>query len=68
MKTDVLIIGGGPIGLAAALALGGSALHTPLNVMLIDARDPRAFAALSETPFASCGKTMFSSAENSGSK
>ena len=46
MKTDVLIIGGGPIGLAAALALGGSALHTPLNVMLIDARDPRAFAAL----------------------
>ena len=45
MKTDVLVIGGGPNGLAAALSLGGACLRTPLNVVIIDARDPRAFAA-----------------------
>ncbi len=44
MKTDVLVIGAGPNGLAAALALGGSTLRSPLNVTVIDARDPRAFA------------------------
>ena len=45
MKTDVLIIGGGPNGLAAALALGGATLRSPLNVTIIDARNPRSFAA-----------------------
>ena len=45
MKTDVLIIGAGPNGLAAALALGGSTLRSPLNVTVIDGRNPRAFAA-----------------------
>ena len=45
MKTDVLIIGAGPNGLAAALALGGATLRSPLNVIVIDARNPRTFAA-----------------------
>ena len=44
MKTDVLVIGGGPNGLAASLALGGAALRSPLNIIVIDASDPRAFA------------------------
>ena len=45
MKTDVLIIGAGPNGLAAALALGGATLRSPLNVIVIDVRNPRTFAA-----------------------
>ncbi len=40
MKHDIIILGGGPNGLAAALALGGKAIPRPLNVMLLDARDP----------------------------
>lgn len=44
MKFDIIIIGGGPNGLAAALALGGSTLVQPLRVLVLDARDPRAFA------------------------
>lgn len=44
MKFDSIIIGGGPNGLAAALALGGGSLTRPLNVLVLDARDPRAFA------------------------
>jgi 2-octaprenyl-6-methoxyphenol hydroxylase len=42
MKADVIILGGGPNGLAAALALGGAKLPRPLEVLLLDARDPRA--------------------------
>jgi 2-octaprenyl-6-methoxyphenol hydroxylase len=42
--TDILIVGGGLNGLAAAVALAGpNALH-PLQVVLADAKDPRGFA------------------------
>jgi 2-octaprenyl-6-methoxyphenol hydroxylase len=37
---DVAIVGGGLNGLAAALALAGSAVRTPVSVVLIDAGDP----------------------------
>lgn len=40
MKPDVIILGGGPNGLAAALALGGLTLPRPLRVLLLDSRDP----------------------------
>jgi 2-octaprenyl-6-methoxyphenol hydroxylase len=36
---DIAIIGGGLSGLAAAVALAGPAVRTPLNVVLIDAGD-----------------------------
>jgi 2-octaprenyl-6-methoxyphenol hydroxylase len=41
MEHDVIILGGGLNGLATALALGGSRLPRPLNVLLLDKRDPR---------------------------
>ena len=37
---DAAIIGGGLSGLAAAVALAGTAVRTPLSVVLIDAGDP----------------------------
>jgi 2-octaprenyl-6-methoxyphenol hydroxylase len=40
MDYDVIILGGGPNGLASALALGSSALPTPLRVLVLDQRDP----------------------------
>lgn len=40
MKPDVIILGGGPNGLAAALSLGGRNLPRPLRVLLLDGRDP----------------------------
>lgn len=42
---DALIIGAGPNGLAMALALGGSQARPPSRVLVVDARDPRAYAA-----------------------
>ena len=36
MKHDVIIIGAGPNGLAAALALGGARLPRPLRVLVLD--------------------------------
>jgi 2-octaprenyl-6-methoxyphenol hydroxylase len=39
--SDVTILGGGPNGLAMALALAGLKLPRPLSVTLVDARDPR---------------------------
>jgi 2-octaprenyl-6-methoxyphenol hydroxylase len=39
MTSDVIILGGGPNGLAAALALGSHALPRPLRVLVLDARD-----------------------------
>jgi 2-octaprenyl-6-methoxyphenol hydroxylase len=41
MKPDVIILGGGPNGLAMALALGGWRLPQPLQVLVLDARDPQ---------------------------
>ena len=40
---DVIVIGAALNGLAAALALGGPAARRPLNVVLVDTRDPREF-------------------------
>lgn len=42
---DVLVIGAALNGLAAALSLGGRHVKRPLNVVLIDAKDPRSFAS-----------------------
>ncbi len=42
---DVLVIGAALNGLAAALSLGGRHVKRPLNVVLIDAKDPRGFAS-----------------------
>jgi 2-octaprenyl-6-methoxyphenol hydroxylase len=42
---DVMIVGGGPNGLAMALALGGKAAQPKAKVLVVDARDPRGFAA-----------------------
>lgn len=42
---DVLVIGAALNGLAAALALGGRHVKRPLNVVLVDAKDPRGFAS-----------------------
>jgi 2-octaprenyl-6-methoxyphenol hydroxylase len=41
MTFDVIILGGGPNGLATALALGGHRLNHPLRVLLLDVRDPK---------------------------
>jgi 2-octaprenyl-6-methoxyphenol hydroxylase len=43
-KADIAVIGAALNGLAAALALGGSNALRPLDVVLIDRSDPRAFA------------------------
>lgn len=43
--TDVIVIGAALNGLAAALALGGRRVRRPLDVTVIDARDPRGFAS-----------------------
>jgi 2-octaprenyl-6-methoxyphenol hydroxylase len=45
LKTDIAVIGAGPNGLAAALALGSARLLRPLTVVVIDPQDPRARAA-----------------------
>ena len=42
---DVIVIGAALNGLAAALALGGRRARRPLNVVVVDAKDPRAFAS-----------------------
>jgi 2-octaprenyl-6-methoxyphenol hydroxylase len=44
---DIIIIGAALNGLAAALALGGRRVKRPLDVVLIDAKDPRAFSSSS---------------------
>ena len=41
---DVIVIGAALNGLAAALALGGDRTRRPLDVLLVDARDPRGYA------------------------
>ncbi len=41
---DIIVIGAALNGLAAALALGGPRVKRPLNVVVVDAKDPSAFA------------------------
>lgn len=41
---DVIVIGAALNGLAAALSLGGNRVKRPVDVVVIDARDPREFA------------------------
>jgi 2-octaprenyl-6-methoxyphenol hydroxylase len=43
-NTDIIVIGAALNGLAAALSLGGRKVKRPLNVLLVDAKDPRNFA------------------------
>lgn len=43
-RFDVIIVGGGPNGLAMALALGGDRVRPQARVLVVDARDPRSFA------------------------
>jgi 2-octaprenyl-6-methoxyphenol hydroxylase len=60
MKIDVIILGGGPNGLATALSLGGAALPRPLNVLLLDARDPQAVPSDSRgTALTTATQSMF---------
>lgn len=42
---DVIIIGAALNGLAAALALGGRTVKRPLDVVVVDLKDPHAFAS-----------------------
>jgi 2-octaprenyl-6-methoxyphenol hydroxylase len=42
---DIIVIGAALNGLAAALALGGRQVKRPLDVVVVDARDPRSFAS-----------------------
>lgn len=44
-KADIIVIGAALNGLAAALALGGRHVRRPLDVTIVDARDPRGFAS-----------------------
>ena len=41
---DIIVIGAALNGLAAALALGGSHVKRPLDVVVVDVKDPRAFS------------------------
>lgn len=45
VDVDVIVVGAGPNGQAMALALGSASLPSPIQVLLVDARDPRSFAA-----------------------
>ncbi|MFN4140988.1 FAD-dependent monooxygenase [Aestuariivirga sp.] len=42
---DIVVIGAALNGLAAALALGGRSAKRPLDVVVVDAKDPRGFAS-----------------------
>ncbi|MCX7349568.1 MAG: FAD-dependent monooxygenase, partial [Alphaproteobacteria bacterium] len=42
---DIIVIGAALNGLASALALGGNHVRRPLDVVVVDARDPRAFSS-----------------------
>ncbi len=42
-KSDVIVVGAALNGLAAALALGGSQIRRPLEVLVVDAKHPESF-------------------------
>ena len=42
-KFDVIVVGAALNGLAAALALGGSQIRRPLEVLVVDAKHPECF-------------------------
>ena len=42
-RPDIIVIGAALNGLAAALALGGRRVRCPLDVVVVDAKDPRGF-------------------------
>ena len=42
---DIIVIGAALNGMAAALSLGGRRVKRPLNVVVVDSKDPRAFAS-----------------------
>ena len=44
---EIIVIGAALNGLAVALALGGRRVKRPLDIMLVDAKDPRGFASSS---------------------
>jgi 2-octaprenyl-6-methoxyphenol hydroxylase len=44
-KFDVIVIGAALNGLAAALALGGNRVRRPLDVLLVDGKNPEAFVS-----------------------
>ena len=44
-RPDIIVIGAALNGLAAALALGGTKVKRPLEVVVVDAKDPRAFSS-----------------------
>ncbi len=44
-KFDVIVVGAALNGLAAALALGGAQVRRPLDVLVLDAKNPEAFAS-----------------------
>lgn len=43
-RPDIIVIGAALNGLAAALALGGRRVRRPLDVVVVDAKDPRCFS------------------------
>lgn len=44
-KFDVIVVGAALNGLAAALALGGACVRRPLDILVLDAKHPEAFAS-----------------------
>lgn len=44
LRYDAIVLGGGLVGMAAAAALAGPAARPPATVVLVDSRNPRAFA------------------------
>jgi 2-octaprenyl-6-methoxyphenol hydroxylase len=40
---DIIVLGAGLNGLAAAIAFGGAGLRRPLDVLVVDVKDPRGF-------------------------
>ncbi len=57
---DVIVIGAALSGLTAALALGGSKTRRPLNVLVVDARDPQSFLPDGRaSAITASGKAMF---------